>query len=353
MAVTFMLATAVVQASHRMNMLEDGPSMMKNPSAMLTELEGMVRSGEAPAFDLIATIKSLIEDEIMPGLQITRDAAAEATTDALRVIQSCNNESKTEEGKIEMSRQVSVDNARSLHVSCREAQKVLHDHNLTAADSYCVKLGEFLHGATPLEIPGGDTRAQSVKYVKDASLENMCSCTKVTEMDNGCTASEAELEDKKAECSANQRSFESEFCTWKTELESNCKTLDTCHSAAVTAYDSHVAKTQTLGEKWNVETAALQKILCYCNVWLSEKDCDNRSKHNATQFEVCKDQTHSPGLVNYGTAAAKVACLLTSVENHPGTPGFVTEEYDSFTGFVESVAPCTEATTAAPAAVAP
>jgi len=346
-------------------MLEDGPSMMKNPSAMLTELEGMVRSGEAPAFDLITTIKSLIEDEIMPGLQITRDAAAEATTNALREIQSCNNESKTEEGKIEMSRQVSVDNARSQHVACREAEQVLHDHNLTGgsvvllaqldrdSDSYCVKLGEFLHGATPLEIPAGDTRARAVKYVKDASHENMCSCTTVTELDNGCTESEAELEDKKAECSAYQRSFESEFCTWKSELESNCKTLDSCHSAAVTAYDSHVAKTQTLGEKWNVETAALQKILCYCNVWLSEKDCDNRSKHNATQFEVCKDQTHSPGLVNYGTPAAKVACLLTSVDKHPGTSGFFTQEYDSFTNFVESVIPCSEATTAAPTPVSP
>ena len=348
MAVSFMLATAVVQANHQMNMLKDGPSMMKNPSAMLTELEGMVRSGEAPTFDLINTIKSLIEDEIMPGLQITRDAAAEATADALREIQSCNNESKTEEGKIEMSRQVSVDTARSLHAACREAQQIVHEHNLTDAASYCVKLGELLVGATPLEITAGDTRAEMVKYVKDASFVDMCALAKVTEADNGCTASEAELEDKKAECSANQRSFESEFCTWKTELESNCKTLDTCHSAAVTAYDSHVAKTQTLGEKWNVETAALQKILCYCNVWLSEKDCDNRSKHNATQFEVCKDQTHSPGLVNYGTPAAKVACLLTSVDKHPGTSGFVTQEYASFTDFVESVIPCTEATTAMP-----
>ena len=80
MAVTFMLATVVVQANHRMNMLEDGPSMMKNPSAMLTELEGMVRSGEAPAFDLITTIKSLIEDEIMPGLLITQARACPGST---------------------------------------------------------------------------------------------------------------------------------------------------------------------------------------------------------------------------------------------------------------------------------
>merc|ERR1712106_337201 len=113
MAVMFMLATAVVQANQcssggecpsddepqnlvsllqtklRMNVLEDGPSTMKNPSAMLTELEGMVRSGETPAFDLVTTIKSLIEDDIMPGLQSTRDAAAQTTADALSAIQAC------------------------------------------------------------------------------------------------------------------------------------------------------------------------------------------------------------------------------------------------------------------------
>jgi len=98
----------------------------------------------------------------------------------------------------------------------------------------------------------------------------------------------------------------------------------------------------------------LHKILCLCNVWLSEKDdCDNRSKHNATQFGVCKDQTYSPNSVDYGTPAAKVACLLTSVANHPGTSGFVTQEYNSFTGFTDSVVPCAEATTAAPTTEAP
>merc|ERR1711957_979173 len=166
-----------------MNVLEDGPSMMKNPSAMLTELEGMARSGETPAFDLITTIKTLILDEIMPSLKITRDAAAEATTEALREIRSCNNKSKTEEVNIAKNRQKSVENARSLHGVCREAEKALFDHNLTHSDSYCVRLGKFLHGAGPLEIVAGSTRDSSVGYVKWASSTNMCNCTKVTELE--------------------------------------------------------------------------------------------------------------------------------------------------------------------------
>jgi len=108
-----------------------------------------------------------------------------------------------------------------------------------------------------------------------------------------------------------------------------------------------VSKTQTLVQKWNVETAALHKILCYCNVWLSEKDeGDKRSSHNATQFQTCKHETYTSADVNYGTPAAKVACLLTSVANHPGTTGFGTQEFSNFTDFVESVVPCLEATEA-------
>ena len=221
---------------------------------------------------------------------------------------------------------------------------MLHDHNLTDSDSYCVKLGEFLHGATPLEMPERYTRDEAVKYVQEASLQNMCGRTKVCELDDGCTAAEAELEDKKAECSANQRSFESEFCTWKIKLETNCGNLGTCYSAAEAAYDSHVDKTRTLVEKWNVETAALKKIICYCNVWLSERDDgdDNRSTHNATQFEVCQGQTHTPEAVNYGTPAEKVACLLTAVENYPGTSGFITQEYSSCLDFVGAVTACVD-----------
>merc|ERR1719215_506456 len=327
----------------------DGASkmeLMKNPSAMLTELEGMVRSGETPAFDLITTIKTLILDEIMPSLKTTRDAAADATTDALTQIQSCNNKSKTAEANIAKGHQTDVETARSHHATCREAEKSLYDHNLTNCDSYCVKLGTFLHGAQPLEIVAGTPRYSSVQYVQWASGTNMCSLTKLTELDNGCTASEAELADKESECRLDQRNFETEFCTWKRELEANCKDLDTCYSRAVMAYDNHVNKTRTLVEKWNVEAAASQKILCHLNVWLSDKDDgDNRSKHNATHFEVCKDQTHVPSSVDYGTPEVKVDCILTSVANHPGTSGFITQEYENFTEFVETVLPCMEATT--------
>merc|ERR1719215_531224 len=61
--------------------------MMKDPVAMLTEIEEMAGSGETPAFDLVAMIISIIQDEAMPDLNSTRYAAAQRTTDALNAIQ--------------------------------------------------------------------------------------------------------------------------------------------------------------------------------------------------------------------------------------------------------------------------
>merc|ERR1719401_265448 len=339
-------------------MLQDGQLMMKDPTAMLTEFEGMVRSGQTPTHDLVSSIKDLIDNHIMPGLRDTREAAVQDTHDALSVIDSCNNQSKVNEGKIREEEEVAVNTTRSDHAACRAAEEGLFNHNLTDSGSYCVKLGEFLHKATALEILEGNPRDDSVAYVQAAAGANMCMHSKVTELDNGCSAQESLLAEKRSECMNKQGYFEVTFCTWKRALEANCKQLDTCHSAAVTAYNIHVAKRRTLVDKWNTETGALKKIHCHCNVWLSGlhdgADGDNRSLHNASHFEVCKSQTHTPDPLNYGTPAAKVPCPLTAVEAHPGTSDFVTQEYSSFTNFVGPVVACdTSTVTAAPTTVAP
>jgi len=352
-----MLASAVAQAAAsevphvaktfgETKTRQHGKLLMKDPSSMLTELEEMVQSGETPAFDIISMIKNTIVDDIMPGIQTTRGAAANDTLDFLDAIELCNDDSKARGDQIEGSIQVSVDTARSHHAVCRDAQKALYHHNLTSAESYCVKLGIFLHEAEPLSIEDGTTRADAVDYVKSASMNaNMCDRSEVCELDDNCTQKEEELRIKEVECLQKQKDFEGAFCTWKTQLELNCQELDRCHSTTVAAYQHHVNKTEILLEKWNVETAALQKILCYCNVWLSDMDdCDNRSQHNATQFDVCKDKFYTPNPVDHGTPAEKVSCPLTSVECHPGKSCFH-QEYSGFADFVAPVVPCMQITT--------
>ena len=99
--------------------------MMQDPGAMLAGLEEMVSSGEAPPFDTISTIKSLIQDELMPDLQTTREAADDDTADYLAGVWSCNDASKTRAANIEATLQVSVNNMLSLNAARRDSQKVV------------------------------------------------------------------------------------------------------------------------------------------------------------------------------------------------------------------------------------
>ena len=354
MAVAFVLAAVVVQEASSEALDGTGirgkdGALLSNPSAMLAELERMVHSVEVPAFDVISRFKAFIEEQIQPGLGDMRKLALEDTADYLAAIQLCNDESITKEGAIEAGIQVTVNDARVHHASCRDLEKIMHNHNLTNADSYCRKLGEFLRDAAELtvRIPrNATTRDAKVQYVEQASDTNMCRRSEVRGLADSCAAKEAELNNKSNDCSTKQQSFEVAFCTWKAELESNCEDLDTCHSASVTAFEKHVAKTQPLVEKWDAEAATLHKVLCYCNTWLRETDAgDNRSQHNATQFEACKDSIHAAVPVSYGTPPEKVACLLTSVANYPGASGFITQEYGLFLDFIQTVVPCPQATT--------
>lgn len=331
--------------------------VMENASAMLSEFEGMISAGESPAFDVISRIKGFVENDLMPGLATLRNLSTQDTNEFLDTIQSCNDASKKKEGEIEGNIQVSVNMSRFSHAACRDSEKILYTHNWTSDDSYCVKLGKFLHEAAELtlHIPADErTRDASVEYVERASDTNLCGRSEVRGLADSCAAKEDELTSKSDDCDVKQEKFEVDFCTWKTQLESNCEVLDTCHADAVSVYDNHVAKTKTLVEKWDAETATLKKILCYCNAWLSATDAgDNRSQHNATQFEACRDQTHTPVPVNYGTRPEKAVCSLTSVDNYPGTPGFTTQEYSNFLEFIQKVVACPQASTDAPTTAAP
>jgi hypothetical protein len=292
-----------------------------------------------------------------PGLVNMRNLTTQDALDFSDTIQLCNDQSKVKEDAIEGDMQVEVNDARSLHAACRDSEKAMYQHNLTNDDSYCVKLGKFLHDAAQLTLhipPCSRTRDASVQYVEQASDTNMCGGSEVRGLADSCTAQEEELRSKSDDCATKQGEFQVDFCMWKTQLEANCETLDTCHAAAVTAYDKHVAKMQTVMQKWDAESASLEKILCYCNAWLSEVDAaDNRSQHNSTQFDACINQVYTPPPVNYGTRPEKVACLLTSVAQFPGTSAFITQEYNSFLNFVQDVVPCPQATTAAPTTAMP
>ena len=219
-----------------------------NSNAILTELEEHVRSGTTPPFEVISQIKSLIMDDIMPDLQTARDTVAQDTTKVMSEIATCNNDFISSEAYPGSTLQESVNSTRQDHKTCRHAQKAMFNANLTGDDSDCVKLGNLLHHTFPSTSPDPGNRAAAVQYVNNT----LPIWGTILELNAKCATQEKQLVDKDAECSTDQKTFESDFCYWKSELESDCKVLDSCYSRSLSLYTDHVAKMKVLYQKWDI-----------------------------------------------------------------------------------------------------
>jgi hypothetical protein len=124
-------------------------------------------------------------------------------------------------------------------------------------------------------------------------------------------------------------------------LIDRCSAQTQCYDNAKKTFDTHVAATKTLVKKWKVEWAALKKILCYTNVWLSDSNVKTVSAGKLQECEstpVVTDES-SPMHINFPEAPAKATCSLTEVEKYPGTPAFVTEEYSKLQDVGDAI-PC-------------
>jgi len=301
-------------------------SPTKHPIALLSTLEEMAGSAKSPASDVASAIKTLILTQLMPALDAAFVSSENEKISLLEAFNTCNAEYKQDKDPLVDY----PDESRSKHKVCRQDEQSLFYHNLTDPESSCVQLGQFLHDVPLLKMPDLTDRASSVKVVSGALNTNWCDSS-VLQLNASCTEQGDQLVTKASECQRKQHFFESFYCMWKYQLETACQELDTCHSKASTAYNDYAVEYQEFVEKWHVERLVMNKWICYCNVWL-------RDAYNASHFDTCKDLTVSSDPVNYGTPAGKVTCLLT--DNHPGTSGFLTQEYSGFMDFVADVVPC-------------
>ena len=62
------------------------------------------------------------------------------------------------------------------------------------------------------------------------------------------------------------------FNTLRTELNDACVALGDCYEGAKKTYEDHKTETTALVAKWKTEYAALKKIECYVEVWLSDNN---------------------------------------------------------------------------------
>jgi len=303
---------------------------------VLNDVEDMARSGVDPQPDKIRTIKDLVQDELVPSLQATRDQEAKQVKQNLAAIAQCNTEGGNSLEGIKSGSEVTVKSDRTSHSQCRETEK----EKTSTKSKACKKLDDYLNGIQPpQDIPNPKSRDEMVKYVKAMSGYFCPKGPETTELDDACTKATEEHANHKSGCDTLQNQFESDFCTWRAQLNDQCFFLKKCYETALDAYKTHVDATKTLVSQWKTEYAALKKILCYVDVWLSD---DNTATVSSDQLNHCQanDVDTSPMEVDFGTPVAKSDCSLSEVESYPGTPAFKSGEYANFADYVKEPLKC-------------
>jgi len=329
----------IVAANGELSMVDEpepAELVQTHATDLLAEVEEMARSDKPHDADKIKVIKDIVTNELLPDLKQTRDAAEKQVGENHNAIHTCNSNSQTSQATIKSSTEVKVGEARTSHASCRTEEQAKHGIKSTK----CADLDNFLNAITnPAEMPSGKPRAEMVDYVKTMSEYYCPKGPKVTELNNACNHATNQHGTHKAECDRQQASFEMAFCTWRTQLTDECSELESCYKSAVDAYNGYVEDTKVLVKKWKVEYAALQKVVCYTDVWLNDK---NSKTVDSNQLNKCASETvnTAPMDITYPAVPAKASCDLTPIQSHPGTDAFKTTEYSKFADIVSAPIAC-------------
>jgi hypothetical protein len=313
---------------------------------LLAEVEEMVKSNDPASREKIQQIMDIVE-KLFPDLEFERDQEKEQVGINLAAIGACNADSTKRQQTIKSTTETHVGSDRGTHTSCREEEKNKEEHK----NGRCGELDTFLNVTnTPAEKPSG--RDAEVEWVEDMSSYWCPQGPKATELDEACKKAEREHAEHKASCDHKQYTFESDFCTWRSELTSACSNVQTCYSGAVKAYNDHKKIAEDLIEKWKTEWASLKKIRCYVDVWMKDEHAKMES-----QYETCKALEPDTTVmeIDFGKVPAKMTCDLTPVQVYPGTTKFPQVEYSAFSRYAAEPLSCLkeEEVTAAPTTEAP
>jgi len=312
------------------------PERGQKVQELLGEFEGMAQTGSAPDMEKIRVIKKIVTEELVPDLVDTHKVATDQIKTNLLSIDQCNTNVGDRLKDIKDTTEVSVGKRRTDHATCREHEK----EKTSTKDSKCEELDSFLNAINvPADEPNGKPRDEMVQYVTTMSDYFCPKGPTVTDLNAACEKAEEEHRKHKDTCDRLQGSFESAFCTWRTQLVDACDASSTCYEGAVKIYEAHVEATNELVKKWKVEYSALQKISCYTDVWLKNNNVNTADADQLKECDSNKIDT-SPMDIDPGTPAAPAECSLADVEKYPGTPGFIAAEYSNFNKFTNEPIAC-------------
>lgn len=335
----------------------DTDTAVDTAQMVLAEVEDWAKSG-APPEGSLKTIYDLAKN-LTDALNQTRNTTKIQVQASFDRITRCNKDQESSMEKLEKTK-AEVGKQRDAHATCRNAEVGLHEKMKKKCHEFTTWLKDTVENSPP---PEPSTSAEMADYVAKLSDDEMvdyvvkmsdywCGKGKVAvKLQKECWNRTEAHRIKKEACDQHQTQFEDDFCEWRTQMIDVCTAQTTCYDAARTDCDAHVKSTQTDVDKWKIECTALEKIICYVNVWF---DKDNHSTVaggedtdvDKDELEKCKRLEPDCSImdIKFPDAPDKTPCSLADVKNHPGTPEFKKIEYSNWMEFVNEPTPCLEET---------
>lgn len=221
------------------------------------------------------------------------------------------------------------------HAACRTAQaEVASD-----AEEKCEAVDNYLGSLTPpnCQVPSKDGMDSYISSLKSyyASLETQWPTVLQT-----CTDAQGTEAAKIAECNTKQSAFESAFCSYRHDVYTTCKEYRNCFNTMEYELTQVLDATAKSAASRKLEWTAIQKIKCYVDVLLSDKETSERQE----QMDACKDlnpDTSHLDLADVTLPSPKDCTALADVSEYPCTDMFVKNKYeDKGISTIQDCQPC-------------
>jgi len=331
-------------------------TQMINPGSLAGSL--MAVASKHTRADSVTAVESLVDSALQAGTLIddtTKDVLAEVKTSLTEVsevaikdahdadnaarqqafdrvasqcdgaYQSARNQDNTIKG--------ATDTTEEEHKTCRAAQASATQ----TTEEKCDAVDNYLGALTPpsCQVPTRDGMNAYIKSLEDyyKALEQNWPNVQAT-----CTDAQAAEATKTTECNTKQGAFESAFCSYRHDVYTTCKEYRSCFNTMEYELSQVLESTQKSADARKLEWTAIQKIKCYVDVLLSDKETAERQE----QMNACKNlvvDTSHLDLDPVGTVEPNTCTDLAEVSEYPCTNKFIKIKYDGISN-IQDCQPC-------------
>lgn len=214
--------------------------------------------------------------------------------------------------------------ASGTHATCRGEQVTLNSTKVSECDDF-TSYSDGLEGSKPAclcSFPAGPSDEMLACIQSAATWATLANSTYMAK-DGECDTATTNLNNKKTTCDANQKAFESAFCSYGQALTTTCSEYTTCRKTTTATYKTVSSDVAVSEAARKAEHVAAKKVICFVGVFKAAKTAKPKA------FDDCNAETYSTTHldIEYPPAPAAETCDVSPVDDKPCDSEWVSTNY--------------------------